>query len=282
MFGVFQPRQRLFAKISRLNTDGEYQRVIALIEGHRGYENDYELVGLLAQAYIDYAQPSMDAFKDLLQSAANLLASTQAQGTGDPLWNQRMGVALYWMDRNEEAVPYLRHSLQLNPSDSTTSRFLELCEEEITERTTVAPPTVEQIARYFDRKDWKYALKEDKGVLVTDFTRGHYWLSCDSDGSDIQLRGALLVVPDDELKAPLMDACNEWNSLMRWPKAYVSDIDGPLRIYAEMYVTCRHGLTFTNLCVNVSRFIHTAEDFFEDITTKFPTLLQDPPQEGDS
>ena len=267
MFGVFQPRQRLFAKISRLNTDG----VIALIEGHRGYENDYELVGLLAQAYIDYAQPSMDAFKDLLQSAANLLASTQAQGAGDPLWNQRMGVALYWMDRNEEAVPYLRHSLQLNPSDSTTSRFLELCEAEITERTTVAPPTVEQIARYFDRKDWKYALKEDKGVLVTDFTRGHYWLSCDSDGSDIQLRGALL-----------MDACNEWNSLMRWPKAYVSDIDGPLRIYAEMYVTCRHGLTFTNLCVNVSRFIHTAEDFFEDITTKFPTLLQDPPQEGDS
>ena len=50
MFGVFQPRQRLFAKISRLNADGEYRRVIALIESHRGYENDYELVGLLAQA----------------------------------------------------------------------------------------------------------------------------------------------------------------------------------------------------------------------------------------
>lgn len=282
MFSVFQPRQRLFAKISHLNADGEYQRVIALIEGHRGYENDYELVGLLAQAYINYAQPSMDDFKDLLQSAVNLLASTQAQGAGDPLWNQRMGVALYWMDRNEEAVPYLRHSLQLNPSDSTTSMYLERCEGEITERTTVAPPTVQQIARYFDRKNWKYAFKEDGRVLVTDFTRGHYWLSRDSDGDDVQLRGALLVVPDEDLKAPLMDACNEWNSLMRWPKAYVTDLDGLLRIYAEMYVTCRHGLTFTNLCVNVSRFIHTAEDFFEDITTKFPTLLQDPPQEGDS
>jgi len=128
MFGVFQPRQRLFAKISRLNADGEYRRVIALIESHRGYENDYELVGLLAQAYIDYAHPSMDAFNDLLQSAVNLLASTQAQGAGDPLWNQRMGVALYWLDRNEEAVPYLRHSLELNPSDSTTSTFLQRCD----------------------------------------------------------------------------------------------------------------------------------------------------------
>lgn len=43
-----------------------------------------------------------------------------------------------------------------------------------------------------------------------------------------------------------------------------------------MYVTCRHGLTFTNLCLNVKRFITTAEDFFEDITTKFPALLQIP------
>ena len=282
MFGVFQPRQRLFAKISRLNADGEYRRVIALIESHRGYENDYELVGLLAQAYIDYAHPSMDAFNDLLQSAVNLLASTQAQGAGDPLWNQRMGVALYWLDRNEEAVPYLRHSLELNPSDSTTSTFLQRCEGEITERTIVAPPTVQQIARYFDREEWKYALKEDRGVLITDFGRGHYWLSCDSDGDDVQLRGALLVVPDEDLRGPLMDACNEWNSLMRWPKAYVSDLDGQLRIYAEMYVTCRHGLTFTNLCLNVKRFITTAEDFFEDITTKFPALLQDPLSDGGS
>ena len=272
----------MFAKISRLNADGEYRRVIALIESHRGYENDYELVGLLAQAYIDYAHPSMDAFNDLLQSAVNLLASTQAQGAGDPLWNQRMGVALYWLDRNEEAVPYLRHSLELNPSDSTTSTFLQRCEGEITERTIVAPPTVQQIARYFDREEWKYALKEDRGVLITDFGRGHYWLSCDSDGDDVQLRGALLVVPDEDLRGPLMDACNEWNSLMRWPKAYVSDLDGQLRIYAEMYVTCRHGLTFTNLCLNVKRFITTAEDFFEDITTKFPALLQDPPSDGGS
>ena len=88
-------RSQLIAQINALHEEQEHQKIIALIERDAPTSLDYELTGLLARAYINYAQPYMDSFKELIGHAVELLRGVEAEGMADPVWYYRIGTALY-------------------------------------------------------------------------------------------------------------------------------------------------------------------------------------------
>ena len=82
-------RSQLIAQINALHEEQEHQKIIALIERDAPTSLDYELTGLLARAYINYAQPYMDSFKELIGHAVELLRGVEAEGMADPVWYYR-------------------------------------------------------------------------------------------------------------------------------------------------------------------------------------------------
>ena len=106
-------RSSLIDQINLLHEEKEHQKIIALIEGQPPAAMDYELTSLLARAYINYAQPYMDSFRDHIKHATELLRSVEAEGMADPRWYYRIGTALYWQDEEESALTYLEQWLDM-------------------------------------------------------------------------------------------------------------------------------------------------------------------------
>ena len=79
-------RSQLIAQVNALHEENEHQKIIALIEREAPTSLDYELTGLLARAYINYAQPYMDSFQELIAHAVELLRGIEAEGMADPVW----------------------------------------------------------------------------------------------------------------------------------------------------------------------------------------------------
>ncbi|MBF0967270.1 MAG: hypothetical protein HXK09_09035, partial [Actinomyces bouchesdurhonensis] len=92
-----ESRSELIAQINDLHEENEHQKIIALIERQPPESIDYELTGLLARAYINYAQPYMDSFREHISHAVDLLRGIEAEGMADPGWYYRIGCALYWL-----------------------------------------------------------------------------------------------------------------------------------------------------------------------------------------
>lgn len=119
-------KDELLIKINEWHEADEHQKIIDAIEALPQEERDYELVCLLARAYNNIADPN----DPLLEKAMSLLESVREQGKDDPLWHFRMGYALFFLDRKDEALACFRRSLELDPNDETTQWFIGECENE--------------------------------------------------------------------------------------------------------------------------------------------------------
>ena len=80
-------RSQLIAQINALHEEQEHQKIIALIERDAPTSLDYELTGLLARAYINYAQPYMDSFKELKGTPSSCCAALKQRA-----WQTRCGI----------------------------------------------------------------------------------------------------------------------------------------------------------------------------------------------
>lgn len=99
--------------------DNEYEKIIEELEKIPDSERSHKLTGLLARAYENAANGTERPEYHL--HAIELLESAVEED--DANWNFRMGFALYWLDREEEAVPYFARIFTLISSDPETQAF---------------------------------------------------------------------------------------------------------------------------------------------------------------
>ncbi len=109
----------LLEQLEEWHQNDEYQKIIEELEKIPASERSNELTGLLARAYenaacgAEHPEYHLHAI-ELLQSAVE---------EDDANWNFRMGFALYWLDREEEAIPYFERIFTLIDSDPETQAF---------------------------------------------------------------------------------------------------------------------------------------------------------------
>ena len=118
--------QAFFDQLDHWHRQEQFQQIIDAIEAIPAEQRGYELTGLLARAY---ANTGAAGETDPFEKAVSLLRSTEAEGADDPNWHFRMGYALYYLDREEEAIPHLRRVLNLVPDDPETQAFVEVQQE---------------------------------------------------------------------------------------------------------------------------------------------------------
>jgi len=266
-----ESRSELIAQINDLHEENEHQKIIALIERQPPESIDYELTGLLARAYINYAQPYMDSFRDHISHAVDLLRGIEAEGMADPVWYYRIGCALYWLDEEESALTYLEQCIAMDPGNEHAPELIDQCKRALDRRRIVRPVTIERITDFFKRNDYAYEINGSR--LHTGFRNGFYIFSVVNEGTDVSMWGAVREEVSMDLRPRLLQACNDWNSVTTWPKAYVSSLDdGTQRLCAEQFVTARMGLTDAQLDISLERFISAAETFFKEEIERIPAL----------
>ena len=123
-------REKLLQQIDEWNENDQHQKVIEAIEALPREELDYELTCLLARAYNNTAEPGGTE----LEKAVSLLEAVRGEGKDDPLWHYRMGYALYYLDREAEALTCFRRVMELDPEDEDALDFIRWCEEAIAEK----------------------------------------------------------------------------------------------------------------------------------------------------
>lgn len=114
--------QDLLAQLQKWHEDDEFQKIIDTIYAIPEAEWDYELRMHLARALNNAGD---------MKGAIEQLRIVEEQGKEDPLWHFRMGYAYYYLDREEEAIPYFERAQQLDPKDQDAPMFLGLCREEM-------------------------------------------------------------------------------------------------------------------------------------------------------
>lgn len=106
-------------KLEIWHQNNEYQKIIEELEKIPASERSHAFTGLLARAYENAANGTERPEYHL--RAIELLMSAVEED--DPNWNFRMGFALYWLDREEEAIPYFEKIFSLIPADPETQAF---------------------------------------------------------------------------------------------------------------------------------------------------------------
>lgn len=124
--------QALIARINQWHAGEEHQRIVEAVEALP--ERDYVLTCLLARAYNNLAEPGDGACRANLERALELLRSVEAEGRSDALWHYRMGYALYYLDREETALPYFEKAAELDPEDPDAPYFIAECRRWIARR----------------------------------------------------------------------------------------------------------------------------------------------------
>ena len=118
----------LLGQLQRWHEEDQYQRIIDAIEAIPQPERGYELTCQLARAYNNLAGPEEAG---PLEKSVSLLESIADQGQEDPLWHYRLGYALFYLDREEEALPHFQRAAELAPQDPDAPEFIRQCQKYI-------------------------------------------------------------------------------------------------------------------------------------------------------
>lgn len=110
--------KKLKQQINSWTGANEDRKVIDLLEGISPADRGFEETGLLARAYNYVGE---------YEKALVLLESIREVGEQDTNWNFRMGYALYYLDRNKEALSYFTKADELTPEDEDTIEFIRQC-----------------------------------------------------------------------------------------------------------------------------------------------------------
>ena len=114
-------RRAFLDQLETWHQEDEFQKIIDAVEALPKDEQDYSVIGLMARAYenkADYGET------EPLEHAIELLQSTAKEGVQDPNWHFRMGYALYYLDREAEAIPYFQTVLNLISDDPDIRGYL--------------------------------------------------------------------------------------------------------------------------------------------------------------
>lgn len=122
--------QEFLDQLARWHDEDEYQKIIDAIEGLPQGELTPALTSDLARAYNNLA-PAGEEGRPMLEKALSLLLPLEGELGGDHCWNYRVGYAYYYLDREEEALPYFQRALEARPDDEDTQEMIRECEKYI-------------------------------------------------------------------------------------------------------------------------------------------------------
>lgn len=108
--------QTLLEQLNKWHEEDEHQKIVDLLIAIPDEERDYETVSRLARAYNNLG---------LYEEGLSQFDKISEAGKQDPLWHYRVGFALYYLKRFEEAAEAFRKSDQLEPDNQTTTYFLK-------------------------------------------------------------------------------------------------------------------------------------------------------------
>lgn len=108
----------LIKQISEWHDADEHQAIIDTLEQLPEAERDFQAKSLLARAYNN---------QNAYAKAEEVLESIRLEGEDDALWNFRYGYALYYQDREREALRYFTKAAALDPEDPDAPLFIRWC-----------------------------------------------------------------------------------------------------------------------------------------------------------
>lgn len=270
--GSNDERAQLLTHIQKWHEEGENQKIIDAIAEIPEEERGYELISLLARAFINLAMTTSN--KVFYTRAEELLRSVETEGLNDSMWHYRMGYALYYMDREEEALLYLRQASALDPEDSQIHQLIAVCEQYIERSRDIAPVTIERMQEFFDESGYSYGVEAPQRIR-SGFMGNPFGFEL-HEGECVSMWAAWAPDLPIELRTQLLNVCNEWNNNTRCPKAYVQvKDDGSLWVCCEHQMLIRHGCATHQLFQNIFVFIRTASAFFEGLEEQFPQFKQE-------
>ena len=275
--GSNDERAQLLTHIQKWHEEGENQKIIDAIAEIPEEERGYELTSLLARAFINLAMTTSN--KVFYTRAEEILRSVETEGLNDSMWHYRMGYALYYMDREEEALVYLRQASALDPEHSEARNLISVCEQYIERSRDIAPVTIERMQEFFDESGYSYGVEAPQRIR-SGFMGNPFGFEL-HEGECVSMWAAWAPDLPIELRTQLLNVCNERNNNTRCPKAYVQvKDDGSLWVCCEHQMLIRHGCATHQLFQNIFVFIRTASDFFEGLEEQFPQFKQESSQEG--
>ncbi|MGN7356836.1 SMI1/KNR4 family protein [Paenibacillus sp. SAF-054] len=107
--------QKLKDQLNEWHEEDEHQRIVDSLEAIPDEERDYEMISLLARAY-----NNLGLYEEALEQFDHIAEA----GKVDALWHYRVGYALYYLKRYEEAARAFRQSDELESGDPNTEFFL--------------------------------------------------------------------------------------------------------------------------------------------------------------
>lgn len=106
--------QKLIDQLIAWHEVDEHQRIIDSLLAIPEEERDYEAISIMARAYNN---------SGLYEEALRQFGKIAEAGKQDSLWHYRVGFALYYLQRYEEAVQAFSRSDQLEPGVQSTEYF---------------------------------------------------------------------------------------------------------------------------------------------------------------
>lgn len=108
-------RDDLLVQLQEWHEEDEFQEIVDSIQAIPVEERDYELVNHLGRALNNLEQ---------YEEAVEQFLTVAKEGTGDPLWHYRIGLAYYYLEQYAHALQAFERADELDPEDEDTLEFL--------------------------------------------------------------------------------------------------------------------------------------------------------------
>ena len=118
----------LLTQIAVWHENNGHQNIIDAIEALPREQWGYELTCLLARAYNNLEEKNAPQ----LEKAVDLLQSVAEQGRDDAIWHFRLGYALYYLERDPDALYCFQKAAELDPDDPDAPEFIDKCRHNLT------------------------------------------------------------------------------------------------------------------------------------------------------
>ncbi|NMI06805.1 SMI1/KNR4 family protein [Paenibacillus sp. SZ31] len=123
-------RDDLLVQLQDWHEEDEFQEIVDAIQAIPVEERDYELVNHLGRALNNLER---------YEEAVEQFLTVAKEGTGDPLWHYRIGLAYYYLEQYAHALQAFERADELEPEDEDTLEFLEWIRSKMEEPSESEP-----------------------------------------------------------------------------------------------------------------------------------------------
>lgn len=123
-------RDDLLVQLQEWHEEDEFQEIVDAIQAIPVEERDYELVNHLGRALNNLER---------YEEAVEQFLTVAKEGTGDPLWHYRIGLAYYYLEQYAHAQQAFERADELEPEDDDTLEFLEWIRSKMEEPSESEP-----------------------------------------------------------------------------------------------------------------------------------------------